>query len=230
MIRFSVQKILSLFGLRLARLRETAAPDPAPLWESNEAFQVLYRQVRARTIVDETRCFIIYQALLQTSVLDGDAAEVGVYRGGTAALIGRTLRGTKKTVYVFDTFTGMPEPDAERDLHKAGDFRDTALSDVRQFLRDDANVVITAGIFPQSGAAIADKTFSFVHLDVDIYRSVRDALSFFYPRMARGGILVCDDYGFRSCPGAREAVDEFFSSKPETPIYLPTGQSMIIKT
>ena len=211
------------------RLRPAIVSDPAHLWDTDARFQEFYRGVQARTVVDKTRCFIIYQALLQTSGLEGDAAEVGVYRGGTAALIGRTLRGTKKTVYIFDTFTGMPRTDARRDLHRTGDFGDTALRDVRQFLQNDANVVITPGVFPESGAAIAGKTFSFVHLDVDIYRSVRGALEFFYPRLARGGILVCDDYGFLNCPGAREAVDEFFAAKAERPIYLPTGQSLILK-
>jgi O-methyltransferase len=229
MFRSIIQKIFYLFGFRLMHLRPAAVSDPAHLWETDARFQELYRDVQARTVVDKTRCFIIYQALLQTSGLEGDAAEVGVYRGGTAALIARTLRGTKKTVYIFDTFTGMPQTDARRDLHRTGDFGDIALRDVRQFLRNDVNVVITPGVFPESGAVIAGKTFSFVHLDVDIYRSVRNALEFFYPRLARGGILLCDDYGFLSCPGAREAVDKFFISKPETPIYLPTGQSMVIK-
>ena len=41
--------------------------------------------------------------------------------------------------------------------------------------------------------------------------------------------LVFDDYGFPSCPGARAAVDDFFRSKPEVPLVLPTGQAVIIK-
>lgn len=44
-----------------------------------------------------------------------------------------------------------------------------------------------------------------------------------------GGVMVFDDYGFPSCPGAKKAVDEFFKSKIETPIYLPTGQCLVFK-
>ncbi len=40
--------------------------------------------------------------------------------------------------------------------------------------------------------------------------------------------MVFDDYGFESCPGAKQAVDEFFADKNERPWYLPTGQCVVI--
>jgi O-methyltransferase len=68
-----------------------------------------------------------------------------------------------------------------------------------------------------------------VHIDADIYQSVKDSCTFFYPRLESGGIMVFDDYGFPSCPGARKAVDEFFSDKEEFPFYLPSGQCFIVR-
>jgi len=41
--------------------------------------------------------------------------------------------------------------------------------------------------------------------------------------------MLFDDYGFRSCPGARRAIDEFFESKPESVVLVPTGQALIIR-
>jgi len=41
--------------------------------------------------------------------------------------------------------------------------------------------------------------------------------------------MVFDDYGFESCPGAKAAVDEFFSGKIERPWYLPSGQCAVVK-
>jgi O-methyltransferase len=41
--------------------------------------------------------------------------------------------------------------------------------------------------------------------------------------------MVFDDYGFLTCPGAKKAVDEFFSDKREYPCYLPTGQAIVTK-
>jgi hypothetical protein len=75
---------------------------------------------------------------------------------------------------------------------------------------------------------VADITFSFVHLDVDLYQPTHDSLAFFYPRMVTGGIIVCDDYGFDSCPGAKKALDDFFRDKEEI-INVPTGQAFVIK-
>jgi O-methyltransferase len=41
--------------------------------------------------------------------------------------------------------------------------------------------------------------------------------------------MLFDDYGFWSCPGARQAVDEFFADKPEAPFALPTGQALVAR-
>ncbi len=41
--------------------------------------------------------------------------------------------------------------------------------------------------------------------------------------------MVFDDYGFLSCPGAKEAVDAFFTDKPEQPLYLSTAQAVVFK-
>ena len=52
---------------------------------------------------------------------------------------------------------------------------------------------------------------------------------FFYPRMEEGAVMIFDDYGFTTCPGAKKAVDEFFTNKKEKPIYLPTGQCIVTR-
>ena len=39
--------------------------------------------------------------------------------------------------------------------------------------------------------------------------------------------MIFDDYGFPTCPGARQAVDEFFADKREVPFVLPTGQAVV---
>ena len=123
----------------------------------------------------------------------------------------------------------MPETNPDRDLLRKGAFADTSLESVKKFLEDSDNVCFYRGLFPATSGPIVDKRFSFVHIDVDIYKSVLDCCEFFYSRMAVGGIMVFDDYGFLSCPGAKAAVDEFFHGKLEHPCYLPTGQSFVVK-
>ena len=70
----------------------------------------------------------------------------------------------------------------------------------------------------------------FVHLDVDIYEPTRFALDFFDSRLVVGGIVIVDDYGFVTCPGAKRAVDEFLSSRQNYfSLHFLTGQKLWVK-
>jgi O-methyltransferase len=198
-------------------------------WNEDGVFLDIMAKIRDFTIVDPVRCYMIYQLGKQASNIEGDIAEVGVYKGGTAKLLACIFRETWKEIYLFDTFQGMPLTDPEKDLHQEGDFNDTSLEQVASYLSEFKNVHLYKGIFPETADAIRAKSFSIVHLDVDIYSSVYSSTEFFYPRMAKGGILIFDDYGFKSCPGAKQAVDVFFKTRPEVPWYLPTGQAIVIK-
>ena len=71
--------------------------------------------------------------------------------------------------------------------------------------------------------------FCFVHLDVDLYQPTLDSLTFFYEKMIQGGIILCDDYGFTTCPGAKKAMDSFFSDTHEEVVSLPTGQGFVVR-
>ncbi len=42
--------------------------------------------------------------------------------------------------------------------------------------------------------------------------------------------MVFDDYGFPTCPGARQAVDEFFEGTKSVPLVIPTGQAIVFKS
>ncbi len=198
-------------------------------WNEDEVFLAVMRSIEDHTLVDPVRCYMIYQLANQALNIEGDVAEVGVYKGGTAKLIAGIFQKTRKEIHLFDTFLGMPETDPAKDLVTKGDFSDTSLEQVASFLSEFKNVRLYKGIFPETADAIRDKSFSIVHLDVDIYSSVYNGVEYFYPRMSKGGILVFDDYGFKTCPGAKQAVDIFFAAKPEVPCYLPTGQAIVIK-
>jgi O-methyltransferase len=224
-LKAAVQGSLGLVGLRLQR--RAGQPDPILLWDEDPRFARLYETIRPRTLVDTARCFILYQHLQQSGPLEGDLAEVGVYRGGTARLLAEMAPA--RVVHLFDTFEGMPETDGRRDLHRQGDFADTSLDAVKAFLAPVSNVRFHPGFFPETAAPVRDARFRFVHCDADIHRSVTDCCEFFHPRLVPGGVMVFDDYGFRSCPGARTAVDEFFRDRPESPVYLPTGQCVVTR-
>lgn len=220
--------IFSKLGFQIQYLR-FGKPNPIHLWNDDEKFRTLVKQVENRTLVSRERCLILYQFAKQTRGMNGDIAEIGVYKGGTAKLISKVAAETAKTVHLFDTFSGMPPTDQAKDFHKIGDFSDTSLENVKKYLKDCNNVRFYQGFFPDTADPIVHLRFCFVHVDVDIYKSVMDCCSFFFPRMVNGGIIIFDDYGFLTCPGAKKAVDEFFLDKAEYPCYLPTGQCFVIK-
>ena len=201
---------------------------PAPYWDTDPAFTAIMRQI-PYTLVDPVRCYMLYQCALQAARLGADAAEVGVYRGGTARLIASALRETSARVHLFDTFEGMPSTDPAHDEHRQGDFSDTSLESVRKNLAGLDNVAFYPGFFPATAPPVERCTFALAHIDVDIYRSVLDCFAFFYPRMVTGGLMVFDDYGFDTCPGAKQGVDEFFRGRRERPWYLPSGQCVVVK-
>ena len=197
-------------------------------------FSTMYAQIKPWTLVSDDRCYIIQQFARQCARLPGDFAECGVFKGGTAMLLAKTLQDcgqSSKLLHLFDTFQGMPEH-ANQDAsgHVQGDFNDTSLAAVQSRLTAYSNVCFHPGLVPDTLAAVADRTFAFVYADLDLYRSTRDALDFFYERMIPGAVLICDDYGFPSYrDAAKKAVDEFFADKPEQVIAPRTGQCFIVK-
>lgn len=168
--------------------------------------------------------YVIHQLVKATSKVDGSLAEVGVYRGATAKMICKAKK--KKTLYLFDTFEGLP-PISKYDKQFFQGQYQAFENEVRLYLRRYKNIQFYKGLFPQeTGKAVVTKKFSFVHLDVDIYKSTKDCLEFFYPRMSRGGVILSHDY---VSYGVKKAVNEFFSDKCEPVIELPGIQCMVVK-
>ena len=147
-------------------------------------------------------------AIEKTSAVEGDIAEVGVSGGGSAIIIAE-VKG-EKCLHLFDTFEGLPELGEEdkESAFKKGQYI-TSFALVQSYFNNlYPNVFVYKGLFPQdTGKEIADKKFSFVHLDVDLYQSTCDALAFFWPRINEGGILICHDY--QTEKGVRKALDGF---------------------
>ncbi|HBF67018.1 MAG TPA: macrocin-O-methyltransferase [Candidatus Magasanikbacteria bacterium] len=177
-------------------------------------------------LLKDNEAYQIYMIAKRTAKIPGVIAEVGVYRGGSAKLICEA-KGDRP-LYLFDTFDGLPDPDACDDpkFYK-GQFDDAVFEEVKNYLKGYPNVFIYQGLFPQTAQPILDKRFSFVNLDVDIYESTRSCLEFFYPRMSRGGFILSHDYS--NSAGVRRAFDEFFSSKPEAIVEMSGTQCLVIK-
>lgn len=211
--------------------RELYVPLFSPWLAQSGEFGELLRRARPFSLVSPDRLWILHSLARQALRVPGDFLEAGVYRGGTALLFREVIAcsATSKPLHLFDTFSGMPSTDPERDLHRAGDFSATSLEGVRRTVGDDEFIHYYPGRIPETFLGLDSVRFSFCHIDLDIYQAILDATAFVYPRLSSGGFMVFDDYGFASCPGARRAVDEFFADKPEVPVVLPTGQAVIFR-
>lgn len=131
-------------------------------------------------------------------------------------------------MHLFDSFKGLSKPEAEDGTFwYAG-----ALASTEQAARDNLarfpDVSFCRGWIPERFCEVADRRFAFVHIDVDLGAPTRNSIEFFYPRLQPGGILLCDDYGFTTCPGATKAMDNFLRDR-ERVVHLPTGQGFVIK-
>lgn len=166
----------------------------------------------------------IMSAIKAVEKVPGDMAEVGVARGSSAKMI--SASAPQRTLHLFDTFEGLPEPTAgdSRRFHK-GQYC-FGLQDVENYLNGQ-NVRLYKGLFPETAKELSDKKFAFVHLDGDLYETTKSGLDWFYPRMSKGGILICHD--FDTSAGVNQAFEEFFEDKPEPYIELTGCQCLFVK-
>ncbi len=201
------------------------------LWKEDKEFLELYKEVKGRTSLSSIKLYTLYQLVKDVISLEGDIAELGVYRGGSAKALAKVIEkyNPDKNLLLFDTFEGFPEPDTKQDLFKKGDLSDTSYEEVKDYLNNYKFVSIYKGLFSDTLPTVVEKSYSFVHIDGDLYSSVQECCEYFYPKMVPGGIILFDDYGFLCAPGAKNAVDEYFLNKVESPIWIPTGQAIVIK-
>ncbi len=167
--------------------------------------------------------YFLYNLVKATNKVKGDIAEIGCYEGGSSKIICEARDETKK-VYLFDTFAGLPETD------RLGGFKKgickAEYKKVKEYLKSYKDVYIYKGVFPETAKPIKNKSFSFIHLDVDTYKSTLKSLEFFYPRMNKNGIILTHDY---IKLGVKKAFQEFFKNKKEV-LIESYSQCLIVKT
>jgi len=83
---------------------------------------------------------------------------------------------------------------------------------------DMNNIIIRKGYFPETAKGLESEMFSFVMLDLDLYKPTLAGLEFFYPRVKAGGYIFAHDYNSpESDHAVSRAMNEFLKDKPEKP-------------
>jgi hypothetical protein len=200
-------------------------------------FWQLHARCQPFTLTPVERMYALYKATeyITRAGVPGDVVECGVWRGGSMMLSALTLlhnHDTARSLYLFDTFTGLPEPGP----HDRVDMRG---NDVRsqwaRWQKGDVNMWCYAPLdevrsnmsstgFPADGIryvegkvedtvpGAAPEKIALLRLDTDWYQSTHHELEHLYPRLSQGGVLIVDDVGEFS--GAAQAFSEYFGTRP----------------
>jgi O-methyltransferase len=150
----------------------------------------------------------------------GDLIEAGAWRGGAGILMRGILRArgiTDRDVWVADSFAGLPAPDADSHPADAGaDWhewsrlvvtRSEVEANYRRYGLLDDRVRFLEGWFSETLPTVADRTWSVIRMDGDMYGSTMDTLTNLYSGLSAGGFIIVDDY-FALAP-CRKAVEDY---------------------
>jgi O-methyltransferase len=156
---------------------------------------------------------------IEDEQIPGDVVECGVYKGGTAVILARqaTHSALPRTVWLFDSFQGMPPAtaaDGPGALPWVGSLTSSPQRVSRLLRRtgaDLARVRIVPGLFQDTFPSVRIPQIALLNLDADWYESVKVCLETFYNAVVPRGFISIDDYG--DWQGCRLAVDEFFQRR-----------------
>lgn len=216
-------------------------PDSYYAFRAHPEFDELIQKFTAHNQVnnggDVTRlwAFILNCKQVLNENIQGDFAELGVWRGNTASILAKFAASANRSVLLFDTFEGFEKADLTGiDGSKEMHFNNTSINLVKETIgEDDKHCIYVKGFFPDT---ITDdhrsRKYAVVSLDCDLYAPTKAGLEFFYDRMPKGGIFFLHDYSSLHWDGSKLAIDEFCKSKEEYIILMPdkSGSAFFRKT
>jgi Macrocin-O-methyltransferase (TylF). len=161
------------------------------------------------------------QKVIQSDI-SGDVVEFGCYLGTTSVFLARDLSETKRQLWLYDSFEGLPEKDSVDQNALGIDFKAGELSATRRQLMQNlqkakpyqTEIRVKKAWFSDLTADDLPEEIAFAFLDGDFYQSIRRPLELIWPRLATNAIVVVDDYQNEALPGAQRAVDEWIDKYP----------------
>jgi hypothetical protein len=186
----------------------------------------------------------LYARLIEQNIerVEGEFIELGVGMGGMTLFLALRAREHQRRMYCLDSFTGLPSPHPELDnpVFREGDYgppEGLVVTQWRERLQmrvDDFGleevVEIVPGYFEATLPHLPEQTkFAFVHIDCDLYTSVRPVLDLLYDRVADGGYIVIDDF-IHPAQGALRATVDFFNARRIIPyFYVSFPYSVVVR-
>ena len=234
---------------RRARPKPKPRPsEPELPRDFDDEAKAIIEAVRPYTMTSVDKLFALISATRYVAAhgIGGDVVECGVWRGGSMHAVARTLHAagdTSRDLHLFDTYEGMPaagEKDVRHDGRPAAELLETlpresktwavaSLEDVREAFASvpypAERVHFVKGRVEATVPERAPEQIALLRLDTDWYESTKHELEHLYPRLASGGVLILDDYGWWK--GAREAVDEWLAETGERLLLMRAGTGRV---
>ena len=230
--KVAINSVLRRVGYQITRVAPEPPCDAWPVLDDEDretwaavAPHTMVPPVRVQSLADAVRYVV-------RAEVPGALVECGVWKGGSALAMARTLARlgeTDRGLWLYDTFDEGWPPATERDVTVAGQSAHDCYVEARaagatdedlwaQFDRVKAllhssgypagNIHFVKGRVEETIPGDAPESIALLRLDTDWYESTRHELEHLYPRLAPGGVLILDDYGLWK--GARQAADEYF--------------------
>ncbi|MEP0990885.1 MAG: TylF/MycF/NovP-related O-methyltransferase [Tateyamaria sp.] len=218
----------NLIGLqRAAGFRE----DP----RFNEALQATAETDQERSLA--WRLHSLLWAAQNAMHVPGDFVECGVYKGFSFHFLTTYLNfnDVDKTLYLYDTYQGIPEEMNSENRSNSVYERDTdkdpdaILNLVKNRFRNVSNVQIIQGMVPDSFEQSSPDKISLLHIDMNSAASELAALEALFDRVQPGGMILFDDYGWTGYAAQRHAENAFMAARNHHILELPTGQGLVVK-
>lgn len=205
------------------------------------------RRVRERSMVADAALITLYQqvAFCERQRIEGAFVECGVWKGGAVALmaLANLAHGKeRRMLHLFDSFQGIPEPNAAIDGAKAtAEMGGAERARGRLRVADDYAARGGTGSVQEIEALLAEIGYergrvrfhpgwfqdtvpaagpdlgaiAILRLDGDWYESTKVCLEGLYDNVVPGGFVIIDDYGCYD--GCRRATDEFMARLKPVP-------------
>lgn len=171
-----------------------------------------YTMVGHRRLENVQRCI---EDVLRNNI-PGDLIEAGVWRGGTTIFMRAILKVhgvTDRTVWVADSFEGLPSPASDTDGTDLSEVEylkaslERVKANFERFGLLDDQVQFLKGWFCNTLPHAPIERLAILRLDGDLYSSTMESLRNLYHRVSPGGYVIVDDYySWASC---RRAVTDF---------------------
>jgi O-methyltransferase len=186
-----------------------------------------YLKYQRHTMIPEGTYIDNLELAAAVKGVGGCIIECGVWGGGMIAGIAEVL-GPEREYFLFDSFQGLPPAqDIDGPAFKQWqanpegptyhDNCSTPRGEAEEAMRMSgaSQYSLIEGWFEDTipSFTVPDE-IALLRLDADLYSSTRICLGHFVPHLAKGGIVVIDDY--LTWEGCTRAVHEFLAAQPAT--------------